>query len=105
MYCLKLYDLHRSFVMRWGMILNLYCTTLHFIGYFITEYFKESLSLKSNCSGEFPGDPVVRTWRFHKGPGTPAGGTKILQACGLETAPPHCHTPPNKEELFTSQLS
>ena len=31
---------------------------------------------------EFPGDPVVRTWRFHcRGPGSiPGGGTKIPQA-------------------------
>ena len=37
---------------------------------------------KINLSREFPGGPVVRTWRFHgQGPGSVASrGTKITQA-------------------------
>ena len=106
MYYLKLYNLHRSFVMRWGMTLNVYCTTLHFIGYFVPEYFKESLSLKSSWLFRgVPWWPRGEDLAFHKGPATPAGRTKILQAMRLGNHCPASPKPPNKEELFISQLS
>ena len=41
-----------------------------------------SIQYKKKKKGEFPGGPVVRTWRFHcRGPGSiPGQGTKIQQA-------------------------
>lgn len=102
MYYLKVFDLHRSFVMRWEWPLTYIVP--HFISLVISpEAFKESLSLKSGyCSRGIPrsrGEDLA----FTRVLGTPAGGTKILQAMWLGNHSP-APTPANKEELPVSSL-